>query len=72
MRPTTTTTAPFPSSSGGENVMKTTASSLGDDDDKREENVDLFPVVTNKCEQPVDIPRLLMLVMRIIGTRISF
>ncbi|CAL6374455.1 unnamed protein product [Bathycoccus prasinos] len=48
MRPTTTTTAPFPSSSGGENVMKTTASSLGDDDDKREENVDLFPVVTKQ------------------------
>ena len=48
MRPTTTTTAPFPSSSGGENVMKTTASSLGDDVDKREENVDLFPVVTKQ------------------------
>ena len=28
--------------------MKTTASSLGDDDDKREENVDLFPVVTKQ------------------------
>ena len=48
MRPTTTTTAHFHSSSGGENVMKTTASSLGDDDDKREENVDLFPVVTKQ------------------------